>query len=607
MPNSATKLILLLFFLTISGCASISAEQEENLYLPIKSFSIDDPITYDNTPFGPVIDKTFDTIRPIQNAYADAPHYVNILNMGDESLLARIHLFRIAKKTINIQTFIWQNDESGRYIMKELIAAAQRGVKVRLLIDYMGMTNDVDLISYFLSLSPNIEIKFYNPSSDTINASAIQLIGEAALKFKKLNQRMHNKIIIIDDRVFITGGRNIENDYFDRSPTRNFKDRDVLVVGPLTKAVTKSFEKYWFFKQSIKAEDLVDIQHALGQKQYLNRVTPADFNFGDLFSDIDKNASDPDFIKTNITDKSFRISKIMFTTDEPGKNLSARVKGAEGIDRQLGKILAEAKKSIIVQTPYLVFDPYSLKAVKRFRKKNKALDIILSTNSLAATDHITAYAAAFRQKKIFIKDLRIRIFEFKPIPGDIKEMMPNFALHKPDFYPAEPQGILNGLLDTLNFAPKDRHMCIHAKSFIADDNVSWVGSFNFDPRSFHLNTEAGVAIWDEDFTAALKKDILRDIAPENSWVVGINKVPLIQPINELLTTLSMQIPVADVWPFRYSSLFELKEGKEPVPFFHKDFYKNYRDIGFFPGIPLNPQEIRLRLFKTFIKVAEPII
>ncbi len=187
-------------------------------------------------------------------------HYINILNKGDDALLSIVHLIRNAQKSILIQTFIWSTDESGRFVTDELIEAAKRGVKIKVIIDYLGMSKKLQLIAYLSTIHPNIEIKLYNPVSKRVVPSKLSLIGKVLLDFRSLNQRMHNKVLIVDDRMAISGGRNYQNDYFDRSQTRNFKDRGVLVIGNVVKQMTDSFMQYWAYPLSVSSYDMKDVQ-----------------------------------------------------------------------------------------------------------------------------------------------------------------------------------------------------------------------------------------------------------------------------------------------------------------------------------------------------------
>jgi putative cardiolipin synthase len=265
----------IIFFLSIFSlsCRHLSPETPN---IPTEDLHIYEDIAYLATPFQ----------EKVENTFKNKTHYINILNVGDEALLARIHLIRLAQKAIYIQTFIWTNDEVGRLVIKELVQAAERGVKIKLMVDYLTLDKNLNNIAYLATIHPNIEFKVYNPIAQKIRPSALYLIKGYGIEFLKTNKRMHNKIVVIDDRIGITGGRNIENDYYDRGTGRNFKDRDVLVIGPAVREMTDSFMKYWNYELSVSADDMVDIHTLIEEGADHGMNGDNGFNLGVLFDDL---------------------------------------------------------------------------------------------------------------------------------------------------------------------------------------------------------------------------------------------------------------------------------------------------------------------------------
>ena len=155
---------------------------------------------------------------------------------------------------------------------------------------------------------------------------------------------------------------------------------------------------------------------------------------------------------------------------------------------------------------------------------------------------------------------------------------------------------------------KKYYACIHAKSYIFDGRIAWIGSFNLDARSENLNTEVGLVIYDKEVAKALKNDILRDMSPRNSWTIGKKKeIPVISNISGSIDDVMEAVPLIHVWPFRYTSGFELKEGKEELPFYHEKFYDHYDSVGPFPQMELTVAEIEARLLKSFFGVFEGLM
>lgn len=281
----------------------------------------------------------------------------------------------------------------------------------------------------------------------------------------------------------------------------------------------------------------------------------------------------------------FEIDDVEFVADSPGKTLEDE--DIAITTKSLMALLQSAERSVVIQTPYLVVGRSGKKFFKAMRKKKPDLEFIVSTNSLAAADHFYAYAFSYKNKKSYLKKFKWQIFEFKPKPADIEQMVPDIKGYER--------------------AP-DHYTCIHAKTFLIDDEIVWLGSFNLDPRSASLNTEAGLIIRDTRLVASLARTIKADSAPQNSWAIGVRrKLPILAQLGGLIENISSRLPFLNVWPFRYTISFELRSGALEVPFYHDDFYKNYSSVGQFPGVNVSGKALKTRLTKAFFGPAEPLI
>ncbi|MFH1772305.1 MAG: phospholipase D family protein [Candidatus Omnitrophota bacterium] len=571
------RTFLFLFLLLLFSSCSYRAGSVINPSLDFNSLHIYEDLSYPTTPTGKILD----------SARSAGTNYITMLNNGDDALLARIHLIRLAKKSIFLQTFILKFDESGRFVVNELIEAAKRGVKVKIIADYLTTTKDLGMVAYLTKAHPNLEIKLYNPVSNNITPSKFALIKKLSFDFRNFNQRMHNKVLVVDDFMSITGGRNYANDYFDRGTERNFKDRDVLVIGPAVKKMTDSFSEYWHYPLSVSSADMFDVQRLIGNEPANKNSQGLNTGFGELFKELINCESDEGCIEERLIRGGAMVDNVEFIADSPGKRGKIGQHKLTRSPYELARFLHQAQESIVMQTPYLVIGKKESKFFKKLAKDNPCMEFFVSSNSLAAADHIHAYAFSYKNKKKYLKKFRWQIFELKPQPKD------NDLIVSP-----------------VNKEDRDKNYftCIHAKTYVVDRKKVWVGSFNLDPRSANLNTEVGLIVDDERIAQAVEADIRRDMANQNSWTIGKRKeIPVISHFSGLLGNIVRAIPVFDLWPFTYSGSFELKDGKEKLPFFHEDFYENYNYVGPFPGVHLTEKEIKARLIKAFFGPVEPLI
>ena len=234
------------------------------------SFSIDPTIPDDPAPSTEIVFENAIKSPFLERAeYLQQPNsknHVFMFDIGSEALLARIHLIRAAQRSISIQTLIWSNDEVGRLIMYELIQAAKRGVLVRVIVDHIASEKNLEVSTFLAFAHPNLQIKIYNPIGPAIfkkkiNPTLLEKMFSLVTGFDKLNQRMHNKVFLIDDVIGITGGRNYENTYFDQVRGLNYKDRDILVMGPVVNNMSANFEKFWDYRHAYLLQELLDVQN----------------------------------------------------------------------------------------------------------------------------------------------------------------------------------------------------------------------------------------------------------------------------------------------------------------------------------------------------------
>lgn len=420
-----------------------------------------------------------------------------VLEKGEESLLARAALADHARHSINVQYFIWSSDNIGILASEALLRAAERGVKVRVIVDDL-LIKAPDQYLLALAAHPNIHIKIYNPKH-SVGTGKLKRAWYTLTDFRGVNQRMHDKIVTVDGIAAITGGRNMADEYFDYDHRYNFRDRDILLLGPVVKEMENSFDSFWNNELSVSVEQLLAAKADAmspdeAQKIYheLHRYAQEPANFAPIVRQALSNITQQ---FTPILD-AVTWDDIDFISDIPGKNSADQGLGGGGAStRALIDVLQQAQTSITIQSPYLVLDGDGLEFFAKLIQSG--VKIKINTNSLASTDNLMAFSGYHKRRKKLLK-AGIEIYEYRPTP-EIQQalMQPTAAAsgHQPIF-------------------------AIHAKTFVVDSRMLYIGTFNLDPRSVNLNTEVGVLIDNSELAQQVEQGILLDMAPGNSWRVG---------------------------------------------------------------------------------------
>ena len=342
---------------------------------------------------------------------------------------------------------------------------------------------------------PNIDIKIYNPVTN-IGKNLLQKISGILTDFRGINQRMHNKTFIADNMTVITGGRNIADEYFDYDHEYNFRDRDIFLIGDVVNNVKNSFNVFWNSPLSVEVDKLIKDkkqeyvnpkrydklhQYACDSSNYWPQVRERVLNIPKAFQEIVKSGA---LITTD---------SIFFVSDDPGKNKSKGLSGSGRTTDELIKLINSAKKSVDIQSPYLVTTSLGRQLFKNAVKRGVKVRIL--TNSLASTDNLEAFSGYQRDRKKLL-ETGIKIYEFRPDAACRYQVM------------------TGALQQKINFSPI---FGLHAKTMIIDDHISVVGTFNLDPRSANLNTECFVVVHSDKMAQGILRGINNEFLPENAW------------------------------------------------------------------------------------------
>ena len=482
------KSFLLIYFVILSSCKQDKmAEQKTDFCSKIHR--------NDNIK----LSKELESLEPLMKNKTG----VYVLEDGSGSMVARAWLSEYAEKTIDIQYFIFSTDNVGLIACDFLVRAANRGVKVRILVDDLMVDADASDILTFNS-HENITVKIYNPGVN-LGKNIFQKIEKFTTHFKAANQRMHNKTFIVDDKIVITGGRNIANEYFDYDHEYNFRDRDILLLGKETKNVKTSFETFWNSKLSIHVTDIIQNKPSnLSNKNRFDKLHEYACNPDNFWPQIRARIKNLPNTFNNIKASGDLVwlDHVNFISDLPGKNEeSFSLLGGGVTTSALVDLVKNAKSSIVIQTPYLVT---SEKSRALFTNAiNRGVNIKILTNSLASTDNLEAFSGYQKDRKKLLKT-GVRIFEFKPDAESRKKIM------------------TGELQNTLNYTPK---FGLHAKSMVIDNETTVIGTFNLDPRSANLNTECIVILASKKVSKSVLKGMEIEFKSENSWETTLNFNP----------------------------------------------------------------------------------
>ena len=421
-----------------------------------------------------------------------------VLDTGEEALLARAWLADHAEHSIEVQYFIWSSDNIGILASEALLRAAERGVKVRVIVDDL-LIDAPDRSLLALARHPNVEIRIYNPRHKVGTPLHTRVLN-VVTDFRGVNQRMHDKTFIVDGKVAITGGRNMADEYFDYDQAYTFRDRDALLLGEAAGAMRKNFDAFWASKLSIPVESLYDglglmqkhVEVDAAEVQQVTRELHAYAARPENFAPAVRAAIDatPDSFERLAREMAW--GRVDFIHDTPGKNGRRwLLDGGGQSSAALAKLVAGARESIVIQSPYLVMSDNARALFKAAVARGVKVRIL--TNSLASTDNLQAFSGYRSQRKALLK-MGLDIREYKPDPA-------NRA----------------ALLSRANPPAVPPVFALHAKSMVIDGRIACIGTFNFDPRSENLNTEVGAIIYHEGLAQRLQATIEADMRPENSW------------------------------------------------------------------------------------------
>ncbi|MBN8264261.1 MAG: phospholipase D family protein [Xanthomonadales bacterium] len=578
--------------------------------------------------------------RAFAESTPSAPrHYVRILDEGPDALVARLAMIRSARRSIDLQTYIFDEDDAGWLVLRELQAAAARGVRVRLLLDQLSALEKVETVAALASVHARLELRIYNPVLDRVRLSTPMYAVASACCWRQLNRRMHSKLLLVDDAIAVTGGRNYQDDYYDWGEGYNFRDRDLLVAGPVAREMGANFAAFWASPRSVPAERLGDVARYL-RAQGAPRLQPPAYRRPERVAALAALADDPVQVRERLVAPAQAVAGVAFIADGPAKHRDdAPAAQVDPASDALRTLIADARGEVLLQTPYLVLSKPAQRLFRSLHKQPAPPRVRISTNSLASTDAFIAYAISYKYKRRYLRDFGFEIHEFKPFPADapialdatgldldaaeaetaVPTRRPSLRERRlakrglreaPDSESARRSPFSSGGMP-VRLERAGMRLGLHAKSLVVDERVGVVGTHNFDPRGDTLNTESAVVVDDPAFARALAGSIRRDMAPGNAWTIGRrDSSPILPGIEFTLARISERVPIFDLWPVKYATSYQFVPGpgcESPPSPFDKDFRRCHQPVGDFPEVDLGLKWLGVRVFTAFGSGLSPIL
>ncbi|WP_221410264.1 phospholipase D family protein [Paraburkholderia dinghuensis] len=383
-----------------------------------------------------------------------------------DSFAARVDLVRTAQRTIDVQYYIWRNDLTGTLLLEALREAADRGVRVRLLLDDNGTASSLDPTLAALNAHPNIEVRLFNPFV-VRSPKFISFLWD----FPRLNRRMHNKSLTADSAATILGGRNIGDEYFAATDGVVFADLDVLAIGPAAADVAHDFDRYWASASSWPVNQLLPAPapDGLDTLDRAAKAVEADPAAAAYVQSLEK-ATDVRRLMDGTLPLEWATARLV--SDDPVK-AKGKAEPESLILAQLHAILGDPDHELDLVSPYFVPAESGTRYFSDLAAKGIKVHVL--TNSLEATDVVPVHAGYARRRKALLAS-GVELFELRRTPGA--------PTSKTAGKGKDSGGVVFGSSGS----------SLHAKTFALDEHRVFVGSLNFDPRSANLNTELGLVI-----------------------------------------------------------------------------------------------------------------
>lgn len=416
-----------------------------------------------------------------------------ILDRGEDAFLSRVALADAAERTLDLQYYIASPGLTTDFLLRSLIKAAQRGVRVRILLDDVNEANRT-FAADAAAAHRGIEVRLFNPFL-VGGSTRVGRFLEFASDGERLNRRMHNKLWIADNTAGLIGGRNLGDDYFGANPEVNFNDLDLLAVGPVVRELSQGFDKYW---NSGSAVPFVGLAIAMPSRKDAVRVNAAiearlasvgDTDYGRMLAQ----GATPKLVSM---DRQLIWGLARASHDDPDKPEIVITTGMQEFLPQIGATFPDAKSELLIMSPYFIPSDEGRTHLGDMRRRGVRVAVL--TNSLASTDAIAAHAGYARYRADLLRR-GVELFELRPEPGVRHSIRHRWR--------------------------GSSSAALHAKLVIIDRSKVLLGSMNLDPRSRMHNTEAWISVESHELASRLAELVDESTEPEHSFQLSLAATP----------------------------------------------------------------------------------
>jgi len=421
----------------------------------------------------------------------------DVLDSGREFFTELALLADVAEHSIDAQYYIFKNDTAGRLLAARLVAAADRGVRVRLLLDDFPV-GKMDEPLAAVNTHANVEVRVYNPLVAGWRSGIPKMLS-FFFEFGRITRRMHNKSYVVDGTVAVVGGRNVGDEYIGKGDHFNFRDRDLIAIGPIVGDVSASFDAYWNSEWAFPIESVVgrvpSPERVREKRQSLEAFAASEdavlpYHLPD--DDVERRAH-LDALPARLLWANAEVvydvphdEEVQAASKEPGK-----------VATRLRQLALDARKDILIESAYFVPADTALQLAKN--REDNGVRIRALTNSLASTDVLIAQAGYSRRRPAVL-ETGAELYEFR----------------------ADAASCVRFVLEADLCAPP-KFFSLHAKSVVFDRKVVFAGSYNLSPRSVYLNSETALIVYSPELARIIADQIEESMRPENSWRVLTNE------------------------------------------------------------------------------------